>query len=172
MWTQASLNWITILHTYISSSGVLRKPGTITCYDNFACLCLVCIIQGKDWKFNLIIKISKHFASRSILTRKFCSPIKKTVTARRQKQTKARMNCQCVWKRLSMPSLCKIVCSFFLSSSIENWFCQGRISYPLQNNNYYYFLRTYAEKQFYYQHFKHIIDLDLTMNMWPGCKNF
>lgn len=48
-----------------------------TCYDNSACLCLVCIIQGKDWKFNLIIKISKHFASRSILTRKFCSPIKK-----------------------------------------------------------------------------------------------
>lgn len=60
-----------------SSSGVLRKPGQPTCYDNFACLCLVCIIQGKDWKFNLIIKISKHFASRSILTRKFCSPIKK-----------------------------------------------------------------------------------------------
>lgn len=63
--------------THILVAQVYWENQEPTCYDNFACLCLVCIIQGKDWKFNLIIKISKHFASRSILTRKFCSPIKK-----------------------------------------------------------------------------------------------
>lgn len=60
-----------------------------TCYDNFACLCLVCIIQEKDWKFNLIIKISKHFASRSILTRKFCSPNKKNSYNKEAKANKS-----------------------------------------------------------------------------------